>query len=277
MLDSSLVQSAEVIFCRYSLHTKPFQAQSGNRPFLHYYIRWQTEGYCEAIINGQLHFIRPGDLLLFRPGDRCQLLFVPNKRKKQIYSGNYYLVCRGNWIEKWWNAADRPLKTNIPLDENLLTIFKLIEKEFLDAGYYWKEATSNLLKALCIYIDRLLKFPSTGSKGQALALQKMKDYIAQHASNPIKVKDVADAVGLSESRASHIFKAGSGETIIGFVLTTRLRNAIQLMQTTDEPLELIAKRSGFGSYSYFHRAFLKRYGMTPKQFRQEHIESEYKI
>jgi AraC family transcriptional regulator of arabinose operon len=39
------------------------------------------------------------------------------------------------------------------------------------------------------------------------------------------------------------------------------------MTNTAQSLEEIAYATGFGSYSYFHRAFRKQYGISPRNYR----------
>ncbi|MNT70655.1 HTH-type transcriptional regulator GadW [compost metagenome] len=40
------------------------------------------------------------------------------------------------------------------------------------------------------------------------------------------------------------------------------------------PLEHIAETCGFANYTYFHRQFRKRFGMSPKQFRVHSREKD---
>jgi AraC family transcriptional regulator of arabinose operon len=35
-------------------------------------------------------------------------------------------------------------------------------------------------------------------------------------------------------------------------------------------LERIAESAGFGSYTYFHRVFRSKYGISPKQYRDQY-------
>jgi AraC family transcriptional regulator of arabinose operon len=37
---------------------------------------------------------------------------------------------------------------------------------------------------------------------------------------------------------------------------------------TDYSLQQVADLSGFNQYSYFHRAFRKKYGVSPREFRR---------
>jgi transcriptional regulator GlxA family with amidase domain len=48
----------------------------------------------------------------------------------------------------------------------------------------------------------------------------------------------------------------------------RVDRAKALLETSDWSLARVAERSGFGSLDALHRAFQKRLGATPKDYRQ---------
>jgi transcriptional regulator GlxA family with amidase domain len=48
----------------------------------------------------------------------------------------------------------------------------------------------------------------------------------------------------------------------------RVDRAKALLEASDWPLARVAERSGFGSVEALHRAFNKRVGVTPGEYRQ---------
>ncbi|MDF2652867.1 MAG: AraC family transcriptional regulator, partial [Paenibacillus sp.] len=80
-------------------------------------------------------------------------------------------------------------------------------------------------------------------------------------------------VGLSVSRTAHLFKECFGQTIMQYTLEVRLNLAYTQVQTSASPLGEIARVCGFGSYSYFQRSFLNRFGVSPRDFRNSLSES----
>ena len=64
----------------------------------------------------------------------------------------------------------------------------------------------------------------------------------------------------------HLFRQETGTTIGGYLTEKRLFAARTLIQSGC-PVTEAALQSGFPSYSAFYRAYLKKYGCSPKDCR----------
>jgi AraC-like DNA-binding protein len=64
------------------------------------------------------------------------------------------------------------------------------------------------------------------------------------------------------------FRDTMGTSFIDYLKDYRLAMAARLLSASDASILEIAEDVGFESLSYFNRAFKKRYGMTPTQFRK---------
>jgi AraC family transcriptional regulator of arabinose operon len=129
-----------------------------------------------------------------------------------------------------------------------------------------KELSDYLLRALCLHIQRAIA-DHISLRGSSFLATRMKSFIEEHAVHPFKVEDVAQHVGISVSRAVHLFKECFGKTIIQYAQEIRLSSSVERMVYTSMTLEQIAETTGFGSYSYFHRVFRDKYGISPKTYR----------
>jgi len=186
-----------------------------------------------------------------------------------VSSGDYYIFCKGDWLDAWWRKGKKPQKVRIAAYERLLTLWRQIILEKRRFEEENKELSDYLLRALCLHIDRAIT-ETRMLHGSSYLASRMKSFIEEHAFLPLKVEDVAGHVGISVSRAVHLFKESFGKTIIQYALEIRLSSAIERMQYTGMTLEQIAETSGFASYSYFHRVFREKYGVSPKQYRLGH-------
>jgi AraC family transcriptional regulator, arabinose operon regulatory protein len=232
-----------------------------------YIIRLQAEGEAEALIDGSMVTVLPGDLLLFRPGEIYDLR-IGEKESPLGFSADYYVMCTGEWVDEWWNKRSRPKKMRITDDGKLQSVWQqlILEKRRLDGGS--DEILEALFKALCLLLDRAMdEAPPTSSAPQFLAF-KMKNYVEEHAASVIRLEDVAGHAGISVTRAVHLFKSQFGYSIMQYAGQIRLGMALQLMDKSNYTLERIAEESGFGSYTYFHRVFRERYGVAPGVYRR---------
>lgn len=262
--------TCEVLAAGYSHHSKPFYVKStrGLRNFL---IRFQVEGCCRALVNGEVKLIVPGDLLLYRPKDpydlRVEAELQPNG-EREVASGDYYFFCRGSWMEEWWSRIAGRRHLRLPMSEDVLHLCRQTISEQRKGKHPAKEMAEYYMRLLCLTIERAsYEHPSASGKGRSFLAYEMKRYIEEHALTPLKIKDVAEHVDLSVSRAVHLFKAVFDQTIMQHVQHIRLSVARERILFSKLPLEQIAEMSGFNSYTYFYRAFRARYGVGPKEYR----------
>lgn len=63
------------------------------------------------------------------------------------------------------------------------------------------------------------------------------------------------------------FLAEAGTTPLQWLLSQRVEWARELLETTDQPVDLVADRAGFGTADSLRRHLLQRVGMTPRAYR----------
>jgi AraC family transcriptional regulator of arabinose operon len=251
----------------YSKHVEPFRQYYGNGLDT-YIIRLQIEGICEALIDGQMREIRPGHLMLCKPGDIYDLRIGFGARGAQL-SSDYYVMGNGPGMREWWEQRMRPTLSMIAEDSRLKAIWHqiVLEKRRLDGGQ--PDIVDSLVRSLLMLIDRALdEAPDIPSPLASHAL-RMRQYIEEHTAEEITLAQVAHHTGLSVSRAVHLFKAHFGVSIIGYAQQLRLSHAVKLLDHSQLSLEQIAAEAGLGSYAYFHRLFRERYGISPGAYRKK--------
>lgn len=88
---------------------------------------------------------------------------------------------------------------------------------------------------------------------------------ALHAEPGIALVELAHHVGLSADRLGRIFHDSTGITLVDYRCRLRLDRVCAAWASGADLLRL-ALDAGFGSYSAFHRAFLRRYGQPPGEY-----------
>ena len=95
--------------------------------------------------------------------------------------------------------------------------------------------------------------------------------INKHFSDPeFKIKSLLTNSAYAEDYIRSIFKEQTGMTPNQMLSETRLNNArnIILYSKTDIPISNIALDSGFDDLAYFSKAFKKRFGKSPSDYKE---------
>jgi len=87
--------------------------------------------------------------------------------------------------------------------------------------------------------------------------------------NEISVEEVAGNAGFSIDYFNRIFLAHTGFTVMAYINYIRLKQGAFLLRTTDKTILEIALEIGYDSHEGFTKAFKKRYGVTPSEYRAE--------
>ena len=98
--------------------------------------------------------------------------------------------------------------------------------------------------------------------------EQCKDYVSGHYREKIYLEDIADALGISSSYLSRLFKKETGISLQDFINDVRVEKAANLLRYSEETLPGIAEYVNFPSQSYFGKIFKQKMKMTPKQYRE---------
>ena len=93
------------------------------------------------------------------------------------------------------------------------------------------------------------------------------DWLLLHIRCPLTVESMAARAGMSPRNFSRVF---AGETGMGpgkFLETMRLDLARELLESGRDNLETVAEMCGFGREERLLRVFVRRLGITPRQYR----------
>lgn len=93
-------------------------------------------------------------------------------------------------------------------------------------------------------------------------------FIRQYACRGIKVEQVVDYVGISRSNLESRFVQECGHSAHTEIHKIKLETACELLTSGNEPVNVIAKKSGYPSLQYMYAVFKKHFSQTPKQYRQ---------
>lgn len=107
-------------------------------------------------------------------------------------------------------------------------------------------------------------------------LKEMLSFIHSNYQRDLSVEEVAKSANISKSECFRCFSSMIDKKPVTYLNEYRLKQAVNLLMTTDMQITEICFACGFNHMSYFGKIFRRYYGMTPKQFRNGSIYDEQK-
>lgn len=99
-------------------------------------------------------------------------------------------------------------------------------------------------------------------------VQAALQYIRRHASEPIRVAEVADAVTVGRRDLERRFRRLLDRSVLEEIHRVRIGQAAVLLADTHLPISTVARRAGFTSSRQLDGLFARHKGMTPTAFRR---------
>ena len=94
-----------------------------------------------------------------------------------------------------------------------------------------------------------------------------KDLVDARYAEPLRVRDMANAAGLSRAHFSREFRRAFGDSPHAYLLTRRLERAARLLRDTDRPVNEICLAVGLRSVGSFTSSFQRAFGASPTAYR----------
>ena len=95
-------------------------------------------------------------------------------------------------------------------------------------------------------------------------------FIESNLDKELPLERLAEVAFLSPYHFHRIFRATVGEGVAEYVRRVRLERAAMTLKATEKPVTSVAFDAGYGSHEAFTRAFRKRFGVSPSEFRNGH-------
>ena len=93
-------------------------------------------------------------------------------------------------------------------------------------------------------------------------------FIEERYGEPISLKDVARAVGLSAGHLTTVVGRKTGRTVLEWITERRMAEARRILVETDLSVEEVGRRVGYVDAGYFTRTFRRTHGATPLAWRR---------
>ncbi len=101
---------------------------------------------------------------------------------------------------------------------------------------------------------------------KAILSDEIVRYIDDHLSQPLSIQNIANHFLISESSISQLFKKQMNLSLYRYITQRRLIEAKNLIRQGTS-LKKLPTLCGFSDYSTFYKAFVKQYGLSPKEYK----------
>ena len=99
-------------------------------------------------------------------------------------------------------------------------------------------------------------------------VQKALTYIDADISGNLSLSSISQALNISSSYLSTLFRKETGQTLTEYISQRRVKHAMHLLETTKLQVQTIAQHCGIMDVQYFSKVFKRITGKTPKEYRE---------
>jgi transcriptional regulator GlxA family with amidase domain len=112
------------------------------------------------------------------------------------------------------------------------------------------------------YIERPLPRSQCDTVGEVLV------WMERHLDEEVTVEQLADRAHMSPRTFARRFQQETGTTPYRWILRQRVLRAQELLEASDETMDAIAGRTGFGNAAALRHQFVRSLGTTPQAYRR---------
>ena len=220
-------------------------------------------------------------------------------KRTEIHGGDVFLLFPGEWhnysanIETGWTEAwigftgqlvdylagqqffprESPV-IHVGVNEQLMDAFDRACKVAISQPPAYQQQLSGYVFFLLSSIYSISKQPSGLNDTTLCQIIQAKQFMNEHASEVLRMEDVAAHVGMGYSKFRKLFRNYTGFSPQQYFLNLKLEESKDLLLSTSLSSKEIAFRLGFDSASHFNRIFNQHQKRTPIEFRNS-ISKDY--
>lgn len=244
------------------------------------------QGECDVRIDGRKYRMRPGDVIIFEPGQVHEVMALGEYTRYLVYKFSPTVLHppereSGEMVSyALYNASASPHRSFYGHEQSQTAVlaeflFKILDEcKRIDFGY-----ETAICGYTCLMFSSLMRHWHENDlensdrmnikTNAAVVLQNALDYIDKHIPHDVHMEGVARYCCMSYSGFSRFFSRHMNEGFANYVQRKRVINSIYLLMDTDESLSSIAEQMGFSSMSHYCTCFKRYMGMSPGEYRKQ--------
>ena len=147
-----------------------------------------------------------------------------------------------------------------------------IGEEWNSRQLQWAEIlnTNTVDEAAGFLLDKLelLSKHMEEHRGKSRKIRSAMEFIREHYSESISVVIIADAVGVTPTYLSTLFKKETGKALGEYIESVRIEKARELLKDDRLKLAEVSQLVGYNNANYFATVFKKATGVYPSDYRR---------
>ncbi len=102
-------------------------------------------------------------------------------------------------------------------------------------------------------------------------------FLHENYQRPVLLSELASLINISEASLTRFLKKWTGKTFIDNLNDIRIAEAVCRLIDTSDTIAEICYKSGFNNLSNFNRAFKRRKGNTPTEYREKYARTRFRV
>ena len=213
-------------------------------------------------------------LLLVIKGTLC---FLENGERKDISAGEYYiqeknlkqsgipaeLASEYYYIHFMGEIADS-VSPGIPI-RGSFDIQRM--KDLINALEISKILNGSKTSIQASFLQIVSFLANENKNAKSKLSSDLALFIMNNISSELSLNTLSSKFGYCKNSIIQIFKKEFGVTPYEYIIQKRIELAKNLMISSNNPVEIIAQKSGFGNYINMYKAFVKSENCSPNEYR----------
>ncbi len=227
--------------------------------------------------SGKGHFYFEKDKEVIVPAGHM-ILYRPKELQKYVYyvedqTEVYWVHFTGNDVTNILARHSFPTKDHViycgTQPEYQQFYRKMIQEIQLGKADY-ENYLSTLLYQLLLMVGRQQSESKTVTTAVQKDMEYATHYFTEHYNQMISIDDFASSLHMSTCWFIRNFKHYHKITPMAYILSIRIANAQNLLETTSYNVTEIASIIGYDNPLYFSRLFKKQTGLSPSEYRKQY-------
>ncbi|HZC25657.1 MAG TPA: AraC family transcriptional regulator, partial [Actinopolymorphaceae bacterium] len=245
----------------------------------HDYDLWLvTAGHGRGVVSGSQFVVRPGSLIMFRPGDTGWVVQDPNDRLTVTFA-HFTFVHPGTSDPTvvptgWLPSRQLELGDVRAVHDPLLSVVRLLEQAeplaALEARLILAQVVVN------IYRQDAAAHGNTQTNADPRVQQVMR-YVRDRPSERPTMAEAASLVRLSPAHLRRLFAREVGMSYRSFLVHARMVKARHLLEESTMTVGEIARNLGYSDVVLFSRQIWAYYRLSPTQLRRSAMPASARL